>query len=461
MLSTGIKCGQIPCHHVPGDRSDMQDIYAFDVGDFGKLGLLRQICDSGKLSLGVLWWKTDLGTNGADGRHVGYLQDHTFRVCDPELWKEMRQRFNPNARRIIDLHPLLPNDTVFHDAPVPSGVHRKQWLSDAMGKVRGSAVVFCDPDNGVIFDGQCDSRRHISSEEVCDLYRAGHSIIVYHTPNRSAPHDTQLESGLEHFQRQIAGLRAAWAAHFRRGSSRVFFVLAQEEHAACIGKTISQMQVSAWTQQGHFEFHGATNIKNRATVDLVRIVRKTADRASFEPRSLPASKQVQSVRAGNIGVETAGENRALVRVVLNDNGGLNTAANPWLHGIDVPCRLSAGDGLTFRIEAAFSGHSEMYRISPSALRLARRFGFAGNHLSKSTPIAFDAARAPAYHEDPPAQVAREPEENARAGRAAYAEIRSLCRGGRRPGPDGRKCWNYAAPGSDYCPQHEPKNPRTP
>jgi hypothetical protein len=97
----------------------MQDIYAFDVGDFGKLGLLRQICVSGKLRLAVLWWKTDLGTVGADGKHVDYLQDRSFRDCDPQLWEQMRQHFNPGARRIIDLHPLLPNDTVFHDAPVP------------------------------------------------------------------------------------------------------------------------------------------------------------------------------------------------------------------------------------------------------------------------------------------------------------------------------------------------------
>ena len=379
----------------------MQDIYAFDVGDFGKLGLLRRICELGKLRLGVLWWKTDLGSNGGDGRHVGYLKDPTFRVCDPGLWEEMGQRFNPKARSIIDLHPMLPNDTIFHDAPVPSGGHRKHWMSDAMGSVRGSDLVFCDPDNGVIFDGRCDSRRHISSNEVRDLYRAGHSIIVYHTPNRSAPHATQLESGLDHFRRHIEGLSAAWAAHFRRGSSRVFFVLAQEDHADRIGKAISQMESSAWTKYGHFEFHsigttGRMNVGPEKSVSKMaedqRISAQPATTATSQASNLQTSslRQIEAVCAEKTGADTARTGEGLVRVVLNDNGGLNTASNPWLEDVDVPCRLSAGNRLTFGIEAAFSGRRDMYRISPSALSLARRFAFAGDHLSKSASIVFEA-----------------------------------------------------------------------
>lgn len=220
------------------------------------------------------------------------------------------------------------------------------------------------------------------------------------------------------------------------------------------------MESSPWIQHGHFEIHGVTGAKNRVNVEIEKIVSKGTDYRGFESKGLPPNEQVQVVRAGNTGAATAMENRALVRVVLNDNGGLNIAANPWLQDIDVPCRLSAGDGLTFKVVAAFSGRSDMYRVSPSALSLARRLGFAGDHLSKSTLIAFDAARAPAYRGHPPHQAAREPGENGQAGRAAFAEVRSLCRGGTRPGPDGRKCWNCATPGSDYCPQHEPKNART-
>ncbi len=80
----------------------MQDCYAFDVGDFGKLGLLRHIHRVTNLRLGVLWWRTTLETTSSDGKHVAYLQNPAFRACDPDLWEEMRRRFNPGARTIAD-----------------------------------------------------------------------------------------------------------------------------------------------------------------------------------------------------------------------------------------------------------------------------------------------------------------------------------------------------------------------
>jgi hypothetical protein len=78
-----------------------------------------------------------------------------------------------------------------------------------------------------------------------------------------------------------------------------------------------------------------------------------------------------------------------VLVVLNDNGGLNVAANPWLDEVSVPCQLEAAN-LSFTVEAAFHGRKDMFRITPSAKALAKRLGFAGKHLSKTTPLTFQA-----------------------------------------------------------------------
>ena len=112
----------------------MQDCYAFDVGNFGTLGLLRHIHRVTNLRLGVLWWRTTLGTTGSDGKHVAYLQNPAFRACDPDLWEEMRRRFNPGARTIADLHPLLPAGTLFLDTPVPARARRWRWLDEAVSK---------------------------------------------------------------------------------------------------------------------------------------------------------------------------------------------------------------------------------------------------------------------------------------------------------------------------------------
>src|SRR5262245_45109630 len=97
----------------------MQDIYAFDIGDFGKLGLLRRLGQTG-LALGVLWWRTQLGTAGGDGKHVKYLRDPRFRAGDPPLWDEMRRRFTSGPRTIAALEPLFPAGTFFHSDVVPN-----------------------------------------------------------------------------------------------------------------------------------------------------------------------------------------------------------------------------------------------------------------------------------------------------------------------------------------------------
>ena len=69
----------------------MQDRYAGDVGDFGKLGLLRQIADTG-LKIGINWYLNDKpeGHVNDDGKHIGYLNNKSFRNCDDELLDVLR-----------------------------------------------------------------------------------------------------------------------------------------------------------------------------------------------------------------------------------------------------------------------------------------------------------------------------------------------------------------------------------
>ena len=231
----------------------VQDRYAFDVGDFGKLGLLRHIHRTTGLRIGVLWWRTALGTSGNDGKHVGYLQNPAYRACDPELWEEMRRRFNPAARAIEALEPLLPPNTRFFGAPVPSLPQRPAWLKEALANMQDSALVFCDPDNGLAIKEPCRSLRHVAVSELRLLYGRGHSLVVYHTPNRSKPHDAQIEDTLERLPEAIPGLGPSWAARFRCGSSRVFFVLPQPTHARALDEAMVQMRSTAWIEHRRFE----------------------------------------------------------------------------------------------------------------------------------------------------------------------------------------------------------------
>jgi hypothetical protein len=104
----------------------MQDRYAGDVGDFGKLALLRTLATDRRL--GVCWFMTSGDReNNRDGKHV--LKDaHSarFRMLDEKLFDELKnfaeraQRHNEKrAVASLEVLGLLAAGTVFHREHCP------------------------------------------------------------------------------------------------------------------------------------------------------------------------------------------------------------------------------------------------------------------------------------------------------------------------------------------------------
>ena len=80
----------------------MQNRYTGDIGDFGKLGLLRQLSRTG-LSIGVNWYLTPDETHNGDGQHTGYLKDDAFRACDEQLWSVLGEIVGEGKRQVSAL----------------------------------------------------------------------------------------------------------------------------------------------------------------------------------------------------------------------------------------------------------------------------------------------------------------------------------------------------------------------
>ena len=85
----------------------MQNRYTGDIGDFGKLGLLRCLQSAG-LSIGVNWYLTPDENHNGDGRHVQYLFREGFRLCDEELWRELKRIVDSKRREVS----ALQNDRI-------------------------------------------------------------------------------------------------------------------------------------------------------------------------------------------------------------------------------------------------------------------------------------------------------------------------------------------------------------
>jgi hypothetical protein len=224
--------------------------------------------------LGIIWYATQLGTKGADGKHTTYLdvklakpdrrRAREYRACDPVLYDAFRNHLVAGGSRSIaalETLGLLPSTTRFVSSHVPpSREPRKSWFEEARSRVADCDLVFCDPDNGLATSMTVESspsRRHMLWSEIRELRSKGHTLVLYHHLNREkGGHVVQA-------QRRLDGLRGAdsspaWGVKYRRGSGRVFFVLPQPQHVAAVEAALRELAQSEWVKQKHMLVH-ATN----------------------------------------------------------------------------------------------------------------------------------------------------------------------------------------------------------
>lgn len=236
----------------------MQDRYVGDVGDFGKLGILRQIAASG-LKAGVNWYRTYKPEeyNNNDGKHIGYLNNKLFRGCDDELLNRLRQ-IAGSCRSIAALEAaeLVPNAQYYSAILSPGNgrsFSRDVWYNNSLEALSYSDIIFCDPDNGLLVksvslsSGKSD--KYITEDELAGYYLSGKSVIFYNHRCREKE---------EVYLRRFKPLRlrsefasAKWKGlKFARGSVRDFMFILQPVHFEKINDVIKKMMRSNWNR--HF-----------------------------------------------------------------------------------------------------------------------------------------------------------------------------------------------------------------
>ena len=238
----------------------MQDRYAGDVGDYGKIGLLRAIRETG-LSIGVNWYKTEPtqleyrfdGTfKQDDGK---YHVPPTLAVCDPELAKVLLNISEKETRSIGDIQnaDLIP-DAVYYAENV-SVKNRAEWHNSALIKIANADVVFLDPDNGLLVKSvgkkSKQSVKYAFYEEVADYVSRGQSVIVYNHRCRKNAKDYFGEILIKLRESDVLCGKEIRAITFPRYSVRDYFIIcANNDHCLKIEKALNNLIESLWGESG-------------------------------------------------------------------------------------------------------------------------------------------------------------------------------------------------------------------
>ena len=232
----------------------MQNRYAGDVGDFGKLGMLRCIECAG-IKVGVNWYLVEDEEHNADGKHTRYLRDRKFVGIDEELRRSLAFLIYNNSRSVeqLERQALLQTGIYYHETlrPVPNNIResRYTWHQNGLKSMNGSELIFLDPDNGLlpksIGKGSAKSVKYVLPDEIIDYYEAGHSVVFYSHRTRE-----QLKDYLHRFDELFNNLRLKGATiigiSFKRGTVRDYFFVLQEEHKTRVLNGIERLLQSSW-----------------------------------------------------------------------------------------------------------------------------------------------------------------------------------------------------------------------
>lgn len=221
----------------------MQHRYAGDIGDYIKLALLRSLQKQRRL--GVAWFLYPDECHNADGRHTAYLREpDKWRHLDPDLFDHLSDEV-VTARSIHSLKWALDVETSFVDEPVPGrlpaperSAARRLWFDNCLARLSQADLVFADPDNGLVDDGEWRRRsptfgKQLSLSEASEL-SAGRCAVLYHHNSRfKGGHDAEVD----HWIRALG--RPALAVRATAYSCRTFFIvnpdaeIAERTHEFC------------------------------------------------------------------------------------------------------------------------------------------------------------------------------------------------------------------------------------
>lgn len=175
----------------------MKNQYVGDIGDYGKYSLLRAFADAG-ICLGVNWYLTENdGSN--DGKFIGYLTDGKLRHLSPEIFDVLKDVAPKPDKSVQDIQDskIIPGAIYYSDLLKPVGAkvereyQRVDWFNASVGELADAALIFMDPDNGLLESNQSSKRgaeKYVLPDEVEKYFMKGHNVVYYCHKGRRTYH---------------------------------------------------------------------------------------------------------------------------------------------------------------------------------------------------------------------------------------------------------------------------------
>ena len=235
-------------------EDNMQDRYAGDIGDYGKLGLLQSLCNEG-FRIGVNWYRTvplQKELIRQDGR---FLIPEKYSSCNSQLYEVLRDISCSSNRSIKELEKaaLIP-DAVYYSDQVPV-INRTVWHKKAIEALSGTNLVFLDPDNGLLAKSvrrtSCQSVKYVFYEEVTDYLRNKQSVLIYNHRNRKKPsvYFEEIYNLLSNIVAQDE--KSVLAITFPKGSVRDYFAIStNSDHYERIQTAFETLAFGIWGDAG-------------------------------------------------------------------------------------------------------------------------------------------------------------------------------------------------------------------
>ena len=227
----------------------MQDNYVGDIGDYGKYGLLREVC-SEAMTLAVNWYRVVPKRNGKqdDGKYTNYLSaPHLYREYDPDLFDSLYKIVKEKQDRRIE---LVEDETLFRATCFSGeiGNNRDTWHRLALETTKGTDVVFLDPDNGLetekMYRTNGSTEKHVKWTELKDYYMRGQNVILYqHRPQMTTKE--KCIADVVRFQKEYLAADYVKLLEFPKYTNRFYFMFLHEDYKRVFDKICHSM-VEKW-----------------------------------------------------------------------------------------------------------------------------------------------------------------------------------------------------------------------